>query len=143
MKTISEKLTDAQKYAMSIRPKVGGFPVLAEVLRQAGVQMNRWSLPSCQSVYHMSEGCVVQQGTPLVTGTHEIPKFDRDALIKALRTDQEGRSSFPEFLQSSWKAGVIGYDADFVGRKVIYYGVNGESYVEEYPAVEVEYHLKK
>ncbi len=138
MNKITEKLTEAQKYAMSIRPKVGGFPVLAEVLRQAGVQMNRWSLPSCQSVYLMKEGSVVQQGTPLVTGTHEIPKFDRDALIAAIRTDQEGRSTFPEFLQSAWKAGVIGYDADFTGRKVMYYGSTGESYLEEYPAVEVK-----
>src|SRR5688572_309063 len=103
MNGIAEKLTEAQKYAMSVRPKVGGFPVLAEVLRQAGVQMNRWSLPSCQSVYLMKEGSVVQQGTPLVTGTHEIPKFDRDALISAIRTDQEGRSAFPEFLLAAWK----------------------------------------
>lgn len=136
--TITDKLTEAQKYAMSIRPKVGGFPVLAEVLRQAGIQKNRWSLPSCQSVYLMNEGSVVQQGTPLVNGTFEIPKFDREALITALRTDQEGRSAFPEFLQSAWKAGVIGYDADFTGRKVTYYGINGESYLEEYPAVEVK-----
>ena len=49
MINITNKLIEAQKYAMSIRPKTGGFPVLAEVLRQAGVQMNRWSLPSCQS----------------------------------------------------------------------------------------------
>jgi uncharacterized protein YbcV (DUF1398 family) len=138
MNTITEKLTEAQKYAMSIRPKVGGFPVLAEVLRQAGVQMNRWSLPSCQSVYLMKEGSVVQQGAPLLTGVQEIPKFDRDALMSALRTDQEGRSTFPEFLQAVWKAGVIGYDADFIGRKVIYYGATGESYMEEYPAVEVK-----
>lgn len=100
--------------------------------------MNRWSLPSCQSVYLMTEGSVVQQGTPLVMGTHEIPKFDRDALITAIRTDQEGRSTFPEFLQAAWKAGVVGYDADFVGRKVTYYGSTGESYLEEYPAVEVK-----
>ncbi|HEX7674382.1 MAG TPA: DUF1398 family protein [Bdellovibrio sp.] len=137
MTKITEKLTEAQKYAMSIRPKVGGFPVLAEVLRQAGVQMNRWTLPSCQSVYLMKEGSVVQQGAPLVTGVHEIPKFDRAALITALRTDQEGRSTFPEFLQAVWKAGVVGYDADFISRKVIYYGSAGESYSEEYPAVEV------
>jgi uncharacterized protein YbcV (DUF1398 family) len=138
MNQITEKLTEAQKYAMSIRPKVGGFPVLAEVLRQAGVQVNRWSLPSCQSVYLMKEGSVVQQGSPLVTGTHEIPKFDRDALIVAIRTDQEGRSTFPEFLQAAWKPGVVGYDADFAGRKVTYYGSYGESYLEEYPAVEVK-----
>jgi len=137
MTKLTDKLTEVQKYAMSIRPNVGGFPVLAEVLRQAGVQMNRWSLPSCQSVYLLKEGSVVQQGTPLVTGTHEIPSFDREALIAAIRTDQEGRSTFPEFLQSAWKAGVIGYDADFVERKVTYYGPKGETYLEAYPAVEV------
>lgn len=138
MSTLTDKLIETQKYAMSIRPKVGGFPVLAEVLRQAGVQMNRWSLPSCQSIFLMKEGSVVQQGTPLVTGVHEIPKFDREALITAIRTDQQGHSTFPEFLQATWRAGVIGYDADFIGRKVIYFGAAGESYMEEYPAVEVK-----
>jgi len=138
MSNVTDKLVEAQKYAMSIRPKVGGFPVLAEVLRQSGVQSNRWSLPSCQSVFVMKEGCVVQQGTPLVTGIHEIPPFDREALIAAIRTDQEGRGTFPEFLQSSWKAGVIGYEADFVGRKVTYYAARGESYLEEYPAVDIK-----
>ncbi|MBM9545807.1 DUF1398 family protein [Leptospira sp. 201903074] len=137
MTSLTTKLTDAQKLAMSIRPKVGGFPVLAEVLRSAGVQSNRWSLPSCQAVYQMKEGAVVQQGTPLVTGVFEIANFDRDALITALRTDQEGRSTFPEFLKAAWEAGVIGYDVDFAFRKVVYYGVNGDSYLEEYPAVAV------
>ena len=135
---ITDKLTEAQKYAISIRPKIGGFPVLAEVLRKSGVQLNRWSLPSCQSIFLMKEGAVVQQGTPLVTGTHEIPNFDREALIKAIRADQEGRSTFSDFLLSAWKAGVVGYDVDFTGRKVIYYGANGDSYLEEYPAVEVK-----
>lgn len=138
MNQIIEKLTEAQKYAISIRPKIGGFPVLAEVLRQAGVKTNRWSLPSCQSIYIMNEGSVIQLGTPLVTGTHEVPQFDQTSLIAAIRTDQEGKSTFPEFLQSAWNAGVIRYDVNFVDRKVVYYGVNGEKYEEEYPAVEVK-----
>jgi uncharacterized protein YbcV (DUF1398 family) len=137
MSQITEKLLEAQKYAMSIRPKVGGFPVLAEVLRQAGVQMNRWSLPSCQSVYVLNEGSIVQQGVPLVTGTHEVPHFDRVVLIAALRADQEGRTSFPEFLQAAWNAGVVGYDVDFIARNVAYFGSRGDSYVEEYEAVGV------
>lgn len=137
MNKITDNLIEAQEYAMSIRPKVGGFPVLAEVLRQAGVQINRWSLPSCQSIYFMKDGSVVQQGEPLFTGIYEIPKFDQEALMAAIRNDQEGGSTFPEFLQATWKAGVIGYDVDFVNRKVIYYSVHGESYSEEYPAVTV------
>jgi uncharacterized protein YbcV (DUF1398 family) len=133
-----ENLKEAQKFAMSIRPKVGGFPYLAEVLRLSGVTRNLWQLPSCQSVYLTKDGPVVSQGAPLLTGFADIPKFDREALVRALRTDQAGQSTFPEFLKASWEAGVVSYDVDFEGRKVTYYGALGESYVEDYPAVEVK-----
>lgn len=138
MEKLVEKLTQAQKLAMSIRPQVGGFPYLAEVLRQAGVKKNIWNLPSCQSIYIMEEGNVVQQGTPLITGSQIIPKFNQQALINALRTDQAGKSTFPEFLQASWNAGVINYIVDFEERKVSYFGGPDEFYVEEYPAVELK-----
>ncbi len=133
-----ENLLEAQKFAMSIRPKVGGFPYLAEALRQAGVKRNFWYLPACQSVYLTELGPVVNQGTPLVTGSFEIPKFNREGLIQALRTDQAGQGTFPEFLKSSWQAGVIIYDVDFIERKVTYYGALGDFYTEEYPVVEVK-----
>src|SRR5215467_5503490 len=105
---------------MAIRPKVGGFPYLAETLRRAGVTRNLWSLPACQSIYLTSHGPVVAQGTPLVNGTTDVPSFDRDALISALRTDQAGQSTFPEFLTASWRAGVVRYDVDFAARTVAY-----------------------
>ena len=138
MSRVVEKLDEAQKFAMSTRPKIGGFPYLAEVLRQAGVQHNYWSLPSCQSVYVMKDGNVIQQGAPLITGLHEIPRFDEQALVKALRIDQSGQSTFLEFLQATWKAGVVSYDVDFIARKVTYCGALGEKYVEAYPGVEVK-----
>lgn len=136
MTNLPQKLTTAQNYAMSIKPKAGGFPVLAEVLRQAGVLKNRWSLPSCQAIYIFMDGAVVQQGTPLCNGTADIQKFNQDALIAALRTDQAGHSTFPEFLQATWQAGIVAYEVDFVQRTVTYSGVNGESYSENYPMVE-------
>src|ERR1700677_5316196 len=91
-------LEAAQTRAMKGRPKVGGFPYLAETLRRAGVRRNQWFLPSCQSLYLTKEGPVVTQGAPLVAGTADVPAFDRNALIGALRTDQAGESTFPEFL---------------------------------------------
>jgi uncharacterized protein YbcV (DUF1398 family) len=127
----------AQQGAMAIRPKVGGFPYLAEALRQAGVTRNLWSLPACQSIFLTNDGPVVMQGAPLMSGAADVPPFDRDALIKALRTDQAGESTFPEFLAASWQAGVVRYDVDFAARTVAYYGCNGEQYVESYPAVEL------
>lgn len=132
-----ENLIEAQKYAMRIRPKVGGFPYLAEALRLAGVTKNFWTLPSCQSIYITKEGPVVMQGTPLLNGAAEVAKFDREALIKAIRNDQAGNSTFPEFLQAIWQAGVISYDVDFEKRLVAYHGVLGEDYVETYLAVDI------
>jgi uncharacterized protein YbcV (DUF1398 family) len=132
-----ENLKSAQQRAMAGRPKVGGFPYLAETLRRAGVTRNLWSLPACQSLYLTEEGPVMMQGMPLVVGMVDVPRFDRDALIVALRADQAGESTFPEFLMAAWKAGVVSYDVDFVARNVTYYGASEESYVESYPAAKV------
>jgi uncharacterized protein YbcV (DUF1398 family) len=83
------------------------------------------------------DGPVVMQGQPLVSGMADIPAFDREGLITALRTDQAGESTFPEFLAASWRSGVVRYEVDFGKRIVSYYGCNGEKYVEAYPAVEI------
>jgi uncharacterized protein YbcV (DUF1398 family) len=138
MKNAIENLERAMQLAMSIRPKVGGFPYLAEVLRRAGVTHNIWTLPSCQSIYLTKLGPVVSTGTSLINATVDIPVFDREALVRALRKDQAGESSFPEFLKASWDAGVMSYVVDFEKREVIYQGVRGESYIESYPQVAVE-----
>jgi len=76
-------------------------------------------------------------GTPLSSGTVDVPPFNREALIAALRIDQAGKSTFPEFLEASWRAGVVRYDVGVMARKVAYYGCNGEEYIEDYPAVDV------
>jgi uncharacterized protein YbcV (DUF1398 family) len=131
-----ENLQAAQQRAMSGRPKVGGFPYLAETLRRAGVTRNFWYLPAGQSLYLTEDGPVMTLGTPLTSGTVDVAPFNREALIAALRTDQAGISTFPEFLAACWRAGVVSYDVDFKARRVAYYGCNGEEYVEDYPAVE-------
>jgi uncharacterized protein YbcV (DUF1398 family) len=135
MSVAIENLQAAQQRAMAIRPKVGGFPYLAEALRRAGVTHNRWFLPACMSLFLTNDGPVVFQGEPLLSGPADVPPFDRAALIAALRTDQAGNSTFPEFLQATWRAGVVRYDVDFAARTCTYYGFNDEHYVESYPAV--------
>jgi uncharacterized protein YbcV (DUF1398 family) len=132
-----DNLNRAMEQASAIRPKVEGFPHLAETLRRAGITRNVWSLPACQSLFLTQDGPVVVQGTPLVSGTVDVPPFNREELIAALRVDQSGESTFPEFLQASWRAGVVRYDVDFDVRTVAYFGCNGEEYVEAYPAVEI------
>ena len=130
-------LQTAMQKAVATRPNVGGFPHLAETLRQAGVIKNSWVLPACQSIYLTKLGPVAMQGLPLITGFSDIQEFNQDKLITALRTDQAGNSTFEEFLQSSWQAGVVRYDVDFNARTVTYYGCNNEIYTENYPVVDI------
>jgi hypothetical protein len=54
-------------------------------------------LPPWQSIYLTEDGAVIQQGIPIIEGTHEIPKFEREALIGAIRSDQEGLVVFLNF----------------------------------------------
>src|ERR1700691_1119511 len=96
-------LEAAQQRAMAGRPKAGGFPYLAETLRRAGVTRNLWFLLASQSLYLTENGPVMTLGTPLSSGTVDVPPFNREALIAALRTDQAGKSTFPEFLAASWR----------------------------------------
>ena len=132
-----ENLQTAMQKAMTERPTVGGFPYLAETLRAAGVTINEWTLPSCQSIYITDNGPVVMHGQPLVTNIADIPVFDEKAVIRALREDQAERTTFPEFLMAIWQAGVVRYVVDFTGRRVTYFGCNSESYVEAYPEVAI------
>jgi uncharacterized protein YbcV (DUF1398 family) len=138
MSNAIENLGAAQKRAMAVRPKIGGFPYLAETLRRAGVTRNQWFLPACESLYLTKDGPVVTQGAPLVSGTVDVPRFDREALVKALRTDQAGNSTFLEFLEGCWLAGIVRYEVDFSARTCTYYGAEGEEYIENYPEVSVE-----
>jgi uncharacterized protein YbcV (DUF1398 family) len=137
MSAAIDNLQAALQRAFEGRPVVGGFPWLAETLRRAGVTRNLWFLPACQSLYLTEQGPVVAQGAPLVSGAVDVPPFDREALIAALRTDQAGESAFPEFLAAAWRAGIVRYEVDFDKHIVTYYGCSGDEYAEEYPAIEI------
>lgn len=138
MSTPLDDLTAARAWVIANAPAVQGFPYLAEALRAAGVRRNEWCLPSMQSLYVLDTGSVMDQGTPLVSGLSDTPRFDADALVAALRADQAGYTTFPEFARAAWRAGVVRYVVDLDNRTCTYFGVNeaaGESYVESYPGV--------
>ncbi|MCS0604381.1 DUF1398 family protein [Streptomyces sp. LP11] len=125
----------ALERGQAVRPRVGGFPHLAESLRQAGVTHCRMAVPANAFLYLTEHGDVVVQGEPLVTGFAAAPPLDRAALVAALRADQAGETTFPEFVRGAWEAGVVWYDVDTAARTCTYYGTDGASYVEDYPAV--------
>ena len=62
-------------------------------------------------------------------------KVQKDVLITALRSDQAGESTFPEFLADA--RGVVRSEVTFARRTVAYPGCNGDDYIETYPANEI------
>ncbi|WP_046776813.1 DUF1398 family protein [Streptomyces yangpuensis] len=105
------RLQAARERGAAARPRVGGFPCLTE------------------------HGNAVVQGEPLVTGFAVAPPFARAGLIAALRADQSGETTFREFVRGRWAAGIVRYDVDTAARTCTYYGADGASYTEDYPAV--------
>ncbi len=128
-------LQAAMERGATVRPKAGGFPYLAESLRQAGVTHCRMAVPANAFLYLTGHGNVVIQGEPLVTGFALTPQFDEASLIAALRADQAGETTFPEFVRACWHAGIVWYDVNTTARTCTYYGANGDSYTEDYPPV--------
>jgi hypothetical protein len=84
-----------------IDPKVGGFPFLAETLRRAGVTRNLWFLPACESLYLTEQGPVVTQGTPLVTGTVDVPPVRPRSTHHRVANRPGWEGHIPEFLAAS------------------------------------------
>lgn len=137
MDSIIDIIDAANTRAAAVRPKVGGFPYLAEALRGAGVTKYYFDVPSCTVRYTTAAGDVLQPGTFLRTEKTLISPFDEDALISAIRSDQVGESTFAEFVEATFQAGVIRYEVDTAAHACSYFGSGGERYVEQYPAVDL------
>jgi uncharacterized protein YbcV (DUF1398 family) len=130
---------EALARAAAVRPAVGGFPYLAESLRQGGVVRVSCVLPAVQTTYVLASGAAVHQAPPLLeTGErlHAVAPFDEARLIAAIRADQAGETTYwPEFVTAAWAAGVVAYDVDLAARTCCYRGAHGDTYVERYAAV--------
>lgn len=123
--------------AAARRPTVGGFPYFAETLHRNGVHQFTYWLPAMQCLYRTDLGAVLTQDAPLHQGIHDVPEFDEAALVSALRADQAGQTTFPEFAEAAWRAGVVHFVVDLDERSCTYVGLDGQTYVERFAAVAV------
>ena len=137
MTTIIETIDAAAAHGAAVRPKIAGFPFIAEALRAAGVTKYLFDVPSATVIYVTDDGVVIGPGQLIRTEKTVIPPFDSGKLVAAIRTDQRGESTFPEFVEESFLAGVVRYEVDTAARTCTYIGGRGESHVEEYPAVDL------
>jgi uncharacterized protein YbcV (DUF1398 family) len=130
-------VANAKARGMDQRPRVGGFPYLAEALRQASIHTVHCDVAPRTTTYRTPSGVVVDLHAPLTAGLAELAVFDRDAVIIAIRDDQRGESTYDEFMNAIWQAGVLTYDIDLTAHTCTYCGADPttDAYCERYSAV--------
>lgn len=108
------------------------FPDVVARLRGAGVERYHVDYSRDEITYYFPCG-----------GSHVLPmglprdpiavEFDAAAVAAAVRGAQLGELVYPEFSRNVMAAGCVGYFAQLAGRRVLYFGRDGESHVEHFP----------
>jgi uncharacterized protein YbcV (DUF1398 family) len=109
------------------------FPEVVGRLAAIGCEQYHADFRRQEKTYYLPDGQSEVAALPVeVTG---IPStFADHALVAALRTIQAGQITYVEFLRRIMAAGCVGYFDNIAGKRAIYFGRNGESYVEVFPA---------
>ena len=108
------------------------FPEVVRRLLEVGVESYLCDLATGAETFYMADGTThVEKMTLPLSPIAE--QFSASGIVEAIRGAQSDTIRYPEFMKRSAAAGIIAYWAFLTGKKVIYFGRNGESHVEEFP----------
>jgi uncharacterized protein YbcV (DUF1398 family) len=111
------------------------FPVVVQKLAGAGVTNYNADLMTLRKTYYDAGSESVDEILPLPSPPTVAARFDGDAVQAAVKTIQRKEIGYAEFLRRIMKAGCSSYQVFFNGRKAIYFGRDGDFYIEPFPAV--------
>jgi uncharacterized protein YbcV (DUF1398 family) len=108
------------------------FPEIIGRLAQIGVERYHADYSRQEITYYMADG------DSLVVATLHPPHvitggFSASVVEAAVRQSQRNEHTYLEFLRKTMAAGCVGYFVQITGRRVTYFGRNGESHVEPFP----------
>jgi len=109
------------------------FPEVVAKLAGAGVERYHADLLRAEKIYYLPSGESQRvQAAPIAA----VPPsaFTADGVAAAVRAIQQQRIKYREFCERIAEAGCVGYIVSLAGRRAVYYGRTGDSYVEPFPA---------
>jgi uncharacterized protein YbcV (DUF1398 family) len=109
------------------------FPEVVARLAAAGCEQYHADFRRQEKTYYLPDGESEVVALP-VAGPAIPSVFSDHALVATLRAIQAGQITYVEFLRRIVAAGCVGYFVNIAGQRAIYFGRNGESYVEVFPA---------
>lgn len=113
----------------------GAMPFTEIVTRliAEGVEYYHVDYASLQFTFYGTGGGVV--AAPLLLGRLQsiAPELDRSALVAAIVDSQQNAQEFVDFSRRAVEAGVAGYFAFLAGKRVTYFGRQGDQHTEWFP----------
>jgi uncharacterized protein YbcV (DUF1398 family) len=108
------------------------FPEIVGRLERIGVERYHADYTRHEITYYFPDGdsLVVAAPHPCHTTAAE---FSASAVENAVRQSQRNEHTYLDFIRKTMAAGCVGYFVQITGRRVIYFGRNGESHVEHFP----------
>ena len=126
---MSKQVIDA--LAMATQQGKMTFPQVVKRLLEVGVESYFVDFAAKQKTHYLADGST--HTVPMILDPGPIAaEFNGAALVAAIRGAQADTVRYPEFVQRSTAAGVIGYWAFLTGKRVSYFGRKGEEHVEEF-----------
>ena len=109
------------------------FPEVVMKLMQAGVERYHADLLRADKIYYLPSGESHRVRASPIQAT-PAPAFAADGVATAVRAIQQQKIQYREFCERIAQAGCVGYIVSMAGRRAVYYGRTGDSYVEPFPA---------
>ncbi|MGB8322769.1 MAG: DUF1398 family protein [Candidatus Acidiferrum sp.] len=108
------------------------FPEVVRRLLEVDVESYFCNLATGDETFYTRDGQthVEKMTLPLAPIAEQ---FSLPGVIAAIRGAQTDTIRYPEFVKRAAAAGVIAYWSFLTGRKVIYFGRQGDFHVEEFP----------
>jgi uncharacterized protein YbcV (DUF1398 family) len=108
------------------------FPEVVRRLSAIGCEQYHADLRRKEKTYYMPDG--ESYVNPLEITCERIASvFSPDQVVAALRAIQSKQITYPQFLAWIVDAGCVGYVVSLKGKRAIYMGRSGDSYVEQFP----------
>jgi uncharacterized protein YbcV (DUF1398 family) len=113
------------------------FPEIVARLGEIGVERYHADYSRQETTYYLADGDSLV--VPSLHSSHATAaEFSASAVESAVRQSQRNEHTYPDFIRKTMAAGCVGYFVQITGRRVLYFGRNGESHVEHFPPAPID-----
>ncbi len=112
------------------------FPEIVGRLSEIGVERYHADYSRQEITYYLADGKSLVVAT-LHPSHATSMTFSASAVEAAVRESQRNEHTYQDFIQKTMAAGCVGYFVQITGRRVMYFGRDGDLHVEHFPSAPV------